>query len=322
MDILSKNILIIESDETTRNIIHSNLKAVGFKKIVSANSGYDAINSIDERQLDIIIIAMNLSDVDGFSMIQRVKKYPQHSMTKYLLITNDISPEEIDIAINLGIDDFIIKPFTHTDLTRTVQSVLSGTHPPLESKVSANNNDSENIEPSIVTDKAQKQTILVVDDLSSNIDVISSFLKNKYIIRVAKNGKKALSITRSDKQPDLILLDIMMPEMSGFDVCLQLKQDPATADIPVIFLTGNNNEQDIAKGLKIGAVDFIHKPVSPAVLLARIDIHLKLQQTIDNVKSEIDISLENKSLQKEILRLKKSNDKLKAIISSNNLKIK
>ncbi|HEY5799640.1 MAG TPA: two-component system response regulator [Burkholderiaceae bacterium] len=123
-----------------------------------------------------------------------------------------------------------------------------------------------------------KHTILIVDDTPDNLSLLSALLKDKYKIKIATNGAKALQIAAATPPPDLILLDVMMPEMDGHEVCERLKADPQTATIPVIFLTAKSEEQDEAKGLKLGAVDYISKPISPAIMFARVATQLTLQQ--------------------------------------------
>ncbi len=120
--------------------------------------------------------------------------------------------------------------------------------------------------------------ILLVDDVISNIKILSKGLpKDLYTVFFALNGKKALELVIQE-QPDLILLDIMMPEMDGYEVCKQLKQDPVSRNIPVIFVTAKDSPYDEAYGLKIGAVDYISKPINLLVLNARVLTHLKLKE--------------------------------------------
>ncbi len=123
----------------------------------------------------------------------------------------------------------------------------------------------------------QKKTVLVVDDAPANIQVVNSILKDTYKIRIATNGAKALELVGVAPAPDLILLDIMMPGMDGYEVCTRLKDDPGTKDIPVIFLTGQTETADETRGFEVGAVDYIHKPFSPAVVKARVQTHLVLR---------------------------------------------
>jgi phosphoserine phosphatase RsbU/P len=123
----------------------------------------------------------------------------------------------------------------------------------------------------------QRKTILLVDDTPANIQVATSILKDIYKIRVATNGAKALALVKDAPRPDLVLLDVMMPEMDGYEVCTRLKADPQTRDIPVIFLTAQTEIEDETRGFEVGAVDYIHKPFSPAVVKARVQTHLVLR---------------------------------------------
>ena len=120
--------------------------------------------------------------------------------------------------------------------------------------------------------------ILIVDDAPENIDILSDVLKDFKCV-AALNGEKAIKIAGSANQPDLILLDIMMPGMDGFEVCQRLKLDPKTAQIPIIFITGRTDVEDETQGLDIGAVDFIPKPISAPVVLARVRNHLELSHS-------------------------------------------
>lgn len=123
-----------------------------------------------------------------------------------------------------------------------------------------------------------KPSILVVDDTPANLTLMTGLLQDDYQVRAATSGEKALKIACSDNPPDLILLDIMMPEMDGHEVCRRLKADEKTCDIPIIFLTAMSEAEDEEKGLKLGAVDYITKPVSPPIALARIYTHITMHR--------------------------------------------
>ena len=122
----------------------------------------------------------------------------------------------------------------------------------------------------------RRPTVLVVDDTPDNLKLISGLLKDAYRVKIATGGGKALALAGSEPPPDLILLDIMMPEMDGYEVCRRLKADRNTRDIPVIFLTAMTAEEDEEKGLRLGAVDYITKPYSPSLVKARIRAHLEM----------------------------------------------
>ena len=134
-----------------------------------------------------------------------------------------------------------------------------------------------------------KPTILVVDDTPDNITLLCGLLGDQYKNKVATNGNKALQIAFADPHPDLILLDIMMPDMDGYEVCRRLKENPATESIPVIFLTAKSQDEDETKGFELGAVDYITKPITPAILMARVQTHIALKQARNSLEEQNDI---------------------------------
>jgi putative two-component system response regulator len=138
------------------------------------------------------------------------------------------------------------------------------------------------------TELPGRPTILVVDDTPDNLSLMTGLLKDTYKVKAATNGDKALKISQSDTPPDLILLDIMMPEMDGYEVCRRLKADPATREIPVIFLTAKTGVDDEKLGLELGAVDYITKPISPPIVLARVRNHLALKASADFLRDKAD----------------------------------
>ncbi|TXT29622.1 MAG: putative two-component system response regulator [Rhodocyclaceae bacterium] len=144
--------------------------------------------------------------------------------------------------------------------------------------------------------QAPNKLILVVDDTPFNLTLMSAVLKKHYRVREAASGPQALAMLKAEELPDLILLDIMMPAMDGYEVCSRLKADPLTAGIPVIFLTANVSSDDEEKGFELGAVDYITKPIRQKVVLARIKTHLQLKASAD--------FLEDKAvyLEKEVAR--------------------
>jgi putative two-component system response regulator len=139
---------------------------------------------------------------------------------------------------------------------------------------------------SSVLDFAEKRSVLVVDDTPENLAVMSGILREHYKVRVAPSGARALQIAMGDQPPDLILLDIMMPEMDGYEVLRRLHAEPKTAGIPVLFVTAMDQAQDEQFGIDLGAVDYITKPVSAPILLARVRNHLMLKEARDFLKDE------------------------------------
>ncbi|OUS32999.1 hypothetical protein A9Q98_00165 [Thalassotalea sp. 42_200_T64] len=155
----------------------------------------------------------------------------------------------------------------------------------------------------MTTVRKAKNTILVVDDEPGNIDLASALLRDNYKVKAATNGKVALKIAQADPNIDLVLLDIMMPEMDGFEVCQQLKSSPLTQNIPVIFLTAKSDVADITRGFTLGAVDYITKPLKPEILKARVDTHITLRESQIALENQVETLTENAKLREDIEKL-------------------
>jgi len=138
---------------------------------------------------------------------------------------------------------------------------------------------------------ARRQTILVVDDTPDNVLLLMGLLKGIFRVKVASNGAKALEVARSEDPPDLILLDVMMPDMDGYEVCRCLKANASTHDIPILFLTAKGQPKDEARGFAVGGADYITKPFSPALVLARIRTHLEQRRLLSVEKSLLEKTL-------------------------------
>ncbi|MBR7799832.1 response regulator [Undibacterium fentianense] len=150
-----------------------------------------------------------------------------------------------------------------------------------------------------------QQTVLVVDDTKENLNVIGHLLRPYYHVRVANSGLRALEIAESAPQPDLILLDVMMPEMDGYQVLSQLRQKAETSRIPVIFVTAMDADENEEHGLSLGAVDYIAKPVKPALLLARVKAHLELKASRDRLADQnayLDAEVHRRMLENELIK--------------------
>ena len=150
-------------------------------------------------------------------------------------------------------------------------------------------------------------TILVVDDTPANLGLMGDLLAPHYRVRVANSGLRALAIAQAEPRPDVILLDIMMPGMDGYETLQRLQADPATAAIPVMFVTAMTGDDDEFRGLELGAVDYIYKPVRPAILLARLRTQLELKRARDALSNQ------NALLEHEVLRRTRETELVKDV---------
>lgn len=152
-----------------------------------------------------------------------------------------------------------------------------------------------------MADKLNRPKVLIVDDAPENIRILMEALKDDCAVIPAINGPVALQIASEDPIPDIILLDIMMPEMDGYEVCERLKSDDKTQKIPIIFVTAMVDEADEQKGLNLGAVDYITKPISPAIVKARVKNHMELKRHRDHLEKLV--SERTKQLKKTFEKL-------------------
>lgn len=141
----------------------------------------------------------------------------------------------------------------------------------------------------------ERPRILIVDDSEVNIDVLIEVLQDEYEILVATDGQTAVGVALQE-QPDLILLDVMMPKMNGYEVCRRIKSDKWAADTPIIFVTAMGSTEDEEKGLQSGAVDYLVKPINPAITRARVRTHLELKTARDALKNQ------NRQLEKKVIQ--------------------
>jgi CheY-like chemotaxis protein len=170
----------------------------------------------------------------------------------------------------------------------------------------------------------EKPCILIVDDTPANLDVLKGLLSDSYKVKAANSGMKCIKIANHKPIPDLILLDIMMPEMNGYEVCQKLKEDPFTKNIPIIFVTAKSSIEDEIKGFSLGAVDYMTKPISPPLLEARVKTHLQLHnnailleelvnkqtQVLNSKVKELEILSALQHLENDSLSLEEAQQKL------------
>jgi putative two-component system response regulator len=144
-------------------------------------------------------------------------------------------------------------------------------------------------------ESAVRPTILVVDDAPENLMIMEAILAKYFSLKLFNESKEAL-VYAFENPPDLILLDIMMPNIDGFETCRRLKANPKLVDIPVIFITSKNEDEYEEMGFSVGASDFIHKPINAPILVARVKTHLKIKLVMDYLRNE-NVRLQNSKKQ-------------------------
>ena len=314
-----KTALVVEDQENMRNATVRMLSDIGFKQVYQAKNGHEALVFLKDRSVDLILSDWMMPKMNGLELLIQVRANEKHKDVPFLMSTVVVDQAQVLQAIHAGVSEYLAKPFSYAMLRDRLEKAFTK---PLNKRIAPKQTEVEidvkaTSIPEELEARAQKQ-ILVVDDIPDNIQVIAEIVKPLAKVRAATSGKAALKICRSANKPDLILLDIMMPEMDGYDVIRELKADENTRDIPVIFLTAKTEVEDITKGFELEAVDYVTKPVQPAVLVARVNNQLRILDYQNSMKSQVDTMMQNIRLREDIDRIVRHdiNNPLTAILGA------
>lgn len=299
-------VLVVEDQSSMLSVIKGILLNIGFKKVLRATNGREALSVLEKHDVDVILSDFNMPRMNGLNLLKAVRHTNRHAEVPFIMITGNINQDDVRNTILAGVSEYLVKPFNSNSLKEKIDKAFATPIP--RSALQAEQDEEESVEesPELVSKIEQssgKHSILIVDDEPMNITVLTELLKEKYSLKAALSGERALSICNGDDKPDLILLDIMMPNMDGLAVCKKLKQDQTTAHIPVIFISALSQTSDVVKGLSIGAVDYISKPVIPEITLARIATHIAQVKQRASMVSQLDTMMENMRLREDFERI-------------------
>ena len=323
--------LVVDDMDSMRRIMSKNLNQMGFKNIVTASNGTEALRILQSQLVHAVITDWNMPVMTGLDLTRAIRADVKLSKLPILMVTAEADRHQIELAIEVGVSDFLVKPYSVNRLEEKLSNILNKPKPmfvsaktttlaPIAGKtakpvagvaVSPVNGEP----PAVVLSEdfkkmPHKASLLVVDDVPENLDVLVELLEDEYRVNVANSGERALEILGSGKAMDLILLDVIMPKMDGFEVCRRIKANPAIADIPVIFLTAMNEATDLVHGFEVGAVDFVTKPSDPLILKARISTHLRLKRLLEEIKRNHQELLKHSAALEENTRLREEVDRI------------
>lgn len=283
-------VLIIEDNYMHMEMAADLLLEDGFE-VVKSDNAILGIERVQNEKFDLILMDMDLPDLDGYKATRQLKKDPNTRNIKIVALTALVMKDDIKKAFNSGCEGFIAKPIDVSTFAKNVKihiekdiyqnveeifkQVNEKTNVPLVSKSNKN-------------DKKQKtvQKVLITDDNYINIELLKGAVEQLGAeVLVSYDGKSALEIIEKERV-DLLLLDIMMPEMSGFEVVETLKKQAGGCDIPIIFISALNETKDIVKGLDLGTYGYITKPFNIDELKARVSSVLRIKHLQDELKQE------------------------------------
>jgi CheY-like chemotaxis protein len=296
--------LVVDDFEAMRRVTANQLRQLGAEKILTAKDGKEAMRVLKSQPVDVVLSDWNMPVMSGLELLNAIRADPKLFALPFIMITAEAERPRIEEAIACGVTSMILKPYSPGQLMTRVEKAL--TWKPSRAVVAAGAAIAPTARPKVdaataaVPKKPARPTILIVDDTPDNLMLLSSLLKDEYRVRLAQNGAKALEICTSDDPPDLVLLDIMMPVMDGFEVAKLMREHPTSETIPVIFVTAMTSTDARLKGMDLGAVDFITKPIDPEQLQHRVRNFMRYVQMRKNLQAEYDDMVEMAQLREHV----------------------
>ena len=294
--------LVVDDFESMRNIVAKHIRSfgVGVSNVLKAGNGAEALGILKQHKVHCVLSDWNMPVMTGIELLKAVRSDDELSHLPFIMITAEAKREQIEEAAYGGVSDMLIKPYTLERLEERISRALKSKNRAIVRSREKASSDSA-VKPIVPQPRElSRPSILVVDDTPDNLHMIADLFEDDYTVLVANNGQKALDIVQSDKQPDLVLLDIMMPGMDGFEVFQRMREHPNSEHIPVIFVTAMTSEEAFLKGLGLGAIDFVTKPIDPDVLKLRVRNFMSYVELYRRLQDDCDSMIEKAKLQEEV----------------------
>ena len=291
MNLHQLNFLVVDDMELMRAVTVNQLRSMGFERVRVARNGAEAMDMLKSGKFDAVLSDWNMPVMSGLELLKAVRADAKLSNLPFLMITAEAERQRIEEVISAGVNGLLVKPYNAGSLRSRLERMIAPQNrtnikpapPPLVTETSIRQDDNAPSDGVLLPSR-----ILVVDDYPVSLKLLQTLFKDEYQVLTAINGPQALAICAAENPPDLVLLDVMMPDMDGFEVVRRLREAPATAQLPVIFVTGLTDETARVKGMELGAVDFVSKHTDPKTLRARVrnfiqfvDVRRKLQADYD-----------------------------------------
>lgn len=270
-----EQVLIVEADSRYASYLRSQLHQLGIRNTLCSNSAPHALDLARQHTLSAVLCNLDLPDLEVPLFIDELRRICDQPELALFLYTEEIERNQVQALVDAGIHDLMVRPLTRERLRQRLLRVTRRTTP------------QDTLLPATATTSA-RPTILVVDDVADNLLLINRVLKASYQLKLVKSGETALQICQSDTPPDLLLLDVMMPSLDGFEVAQRLRDDPQTESIPIVFMTALDDSYARRRALRLGAVDFITKPIDTEMLQLRVGNLLRRMQLRHSLQRDFD----------------------------------
>jgi hypothetical protein len=296
--------LVVDDLELMRAVTVNQLRALGCEKIKVAQNGSNALKILRNSKIDVVLCDWNMPGMSGLDLLKTLRSDASLAATPFLMITAEAERGRIEEVIHAGVSGLLVKPYNAGNLRNRLEKVLTGRHRPVSgaaSTIASRTNPGGATQQRRATDAPlEPSRILVVDDYPVSLKLMEQLFKDEYQVLTASSGQAALDLCRGDPKPDLLLMDVMMPGMDGFEVVRQLHAQVETAQIPVIFVTGEDNEEAKIKGMELGAVDFVLKSADPKALRARVRNFIKYIDMRRQIQADFDAMLDAAMVREDV----------------------
>ncbi len=298
MQAAKTTVLLAETAAAMRQALASQLEGAGFAQVLQARDGLRALQLLRAEPVQVVVADMDMPVHTGLEVLEAMRADPRLATVPFVLMSSGLDRTSAAKAIELGINDLLIKPFTVRRLMERMQRVLARETAPAATS-----------DPG---DDSGRATLLVVDDTPDNLQLMAGLFRDRFKVKVAQNGEKALAICQSDAPPYVILLDVMMPGMDGFEVARRLREHHASECTPIIFVTAVTDDAARHKGLSLGAIDYVFKPIDPDLLKQRVSNLMVYVEHRKQLQKDMDLLRENAHLRAEVQQLRTDLQRLRA----------
>ncbi|GAB4403541.1 MAG: hypothetical protein OHK0048_22530 [Rhodoferax sp.] len=299
MNLAQMHYLVVDDMELMRSVTVNQLRSMGFERVKTARNGADALDKLRLERFDIVLSDWNMPVMNGLELLKTIRADAKLARLPFLMITAEAERSRIEEVIAAGVTGLLVKPYNAGNLRARLERILrpQPAVPPRPTPVaptpsapaasSAQPSDDANLDAVL----QHRSRILVVDDYPVSLKLLEKLFKDEYEVMTAASGPQALQHCQSDP-PDLVLMDVMMPGMDGFEVVRRLREQPVTAQLPVIFVTGLTDDAARLKGMELGAVDFVTKNSDPKALRARVRNFIQFVEMRRKLQADYDAMLE------------------------------
>lgn len=301
--------LVVDDFEAMRKVTINQLRQMGVERIESARNGAEALRLLKGQHFDVVLSDWNMPVMTGVELLQAMRADEKLFAIPFVLITAEAERKRVEEAVAMGVTSMLLKPYSPKQLAQRLEKALqwkprgpgnfAGEDPPAQALPAEGTAGAPSAEPQ----EAPRPTILIVDDTPDKLLLLSQLFKGEYRVRLAQTGAKAMEVLTSNDPPDLVLLDIMMPGMDGFEVARLMREHPTSETIPIIFVTAMASADARIRGLDLGAVDFITKPIDPETLKPRVRNFMRYVQLRKDLQADFDSMVETAQLREDVERI-------------------